>query len=98
MSPTNTPTACPPCEYCGNGIIEDGEECDNGLENHNLYGNCTTACRRPKCGDGILHLCSNDCPNCENCILDEECDDGNEQDGDGCSSSCHYECHILIES
>ncbi len=34
----------------------------------------------PRCGDGLLDD-------------DEECDDGNEVQGDGCDSDCRYSCH-----
>ena len=51
------------CAVCGNGIVEPGEDCDDGIdpsaELHNedgLYGGCTTACKLgPYCGDGIVN-------------------------------------------
>lgn len=85
--------------YCGNNITEYTEECDNGIANNNLYGTCMENCKRPVCGDGVIHLChipTIDCVGNECASLDcipEECDDGNLIDGDGCSSSCRYE-HI----
>ncbi len=39
---------------CGNGILEEGEECDNGAENSDLAPNaCRSDCRHPRCGDGV---------------------------------------------
>lgn len=38
---------------CGNGVIESGEECDEGIENSNT-GWCTLGCQLARCGDGLL--------------------------------------------
>jgi len=75
---------------CGNGKIEEEEQCDDG--NRNSGDGCLGTCRyetgfscygQPSiclsvCGDGIR-------------IALEECDDGNGSDGDGCSSVCQIE-------
>ena len=64
---------------CGNGILEEGEECDDGnLINHD---GCSNECKNEEynislCGDGILF------------VGHEECDDGNNINGDGCSNLC----------
>ncbi len=72
---------------CGNGIVEPnlGEECEVcasagcDIYSSGLFGPCDSLCRlRDYCGDGEQ-------------ILPEECDDGNHQNGDGCSSSCTFE-------
>lgn len=65
---------------CGNGILEEGEECDDG---NNIDGDgCSADCRlervRTRCGNGLIQG-------------DQECDDGNTEDGDGCSSTCTVE-------
>jgi cysteine-rich repeat protein len=66
---------------CGDELIEDEEECDDGNSDDNDF--CTNECIINICGDGILNE------------IDEQCDDGNTEDGDGCSSMCEDET-ILI--
>lgn len=60
--------------FCGNGMLEPGEACDDG----NLSNNdaCLVSCQIASCGDGFIHFGF------------ETCDDGNLIDGDGCSSTC----------
>lgn len=70
---------------CGNGIVQIGEECDDG----NLKSNdgCSSLCKKeadaPICGDGIVNG-------------SEECDDKNQFVSDGCSAckvDTGYECN-----
>ncbi|MGA2448664.1 MAG: DUF4215 domain-containing protein [Polyangiaceae bacterium] len=80
--------------YCGDGIIEAGEQCDDG---NSVPGDgCSGTCQiepgytcpmqgKPcvltvtlTCGDGKIEG-------------SEECDDGNQTSGDGCSSTCQVE-------
>jgi len=69
--------------HCGNGIIEDGETCEDG---NTIPGDgCSADCRVEVCGDGVL-------------TADEECDDGNVVDGDGCSSTCTLDCAAAPEA
>ena len=73
---------------CGNGVVDPGEECDDGTSNGTPGATCDASCKLvpgspggsmlPTCGDGHVDV-------------GEECDDGNRQDGDGCSSSCTLE-------
>jgi len=77
--------------FCGNEILELGEQCDWGELNGFLcwagYGSsctyCSSTCELKTitnyCGDGILNSAC------------EECDDGNSVSGDGCSSLCKIE-------
>lgn len=68
----NNPNETP---ECGNGTIEDGEQCDDGDA---LSGDgCSSDCEleEDECGDGSLSA-------------GEQCDDGNNSNGDGCSSVC----------
>ena len=73
---------------CGNGVIDTGEVCDGGIFNDGAYSSstasrhCTAMCAAygPYCGDGTLQA-----------LYLEECDDGNNTDGDLCSLSCTQE-------
>jgi len=71
---------------CGNEIVDVGESCDvlgeTGVYSQTIAGRqCTPQCQfGPYCGDGILQT-----------AFDEECDDGNNDDGDFCSASCKIE-------
>jgi cysteine-rich repeat protein len=62
--------------FCGDGIIDEDEECDDGNNDNN--DGCSSTCRIEECGDGIVQN-------------GEECDDGNLVDGDGCDSTCQIE-------
>ncbi|MEZ4381181.1 MAG: DUF4215 domain-containing protein [Nannocystaceae bacterium] len=59
---------------CGNGVLENDEECDDGDANDNAAA-CKADCTVNVCGDGFAGP-------------DEECDDGNAEDTDACLSSC----------
>jgi cysteine-rich repeat protein len=81
------PSACRThCEMseCGDGILDPsrGEQCDEGLANAQLPNACRTTCTLPICGDGIRDDAS---------PYNEECDDGNEEAGDGCAPDCTIE-------
>lgn len=71
---------------CGNSVVDDGEECDvpgeTGTYSTTIAGRqCTPVCAfGPYCGDTILQT-----------LHGEECDDGNNEDGDFCSSTCTIE-------
>ncbi|MBI3783570.1 MAG: DUF4215 domain-containing protein [Deltaproteobacteria bacterium] len=67
---------CTP-SYCGNAIIDSGEDCDYGIYNSPLFTNCEANCTLPRCGNGIRDI-----------LLFEQCDDGNNIDGDGCEANC----------
>jgi len=43
----------PPVPVCGNGVVEDGEACDDG--NDDDTDACLTTCVAARCGDGIVH-------------------------------------------
>lgn len=60
-------------QECGNLIIEEFEECDDGPEGSI---SCDPDCTKVICGDALVnpHI--------------EECDDGNTEDDDECSNSC----------
>lgn len=71
---------------CGNMIVDDGEECDvigeTGAYSTTIIGRqCDVDCEfGPYCGDAILQT-----------THAEECDDGNNDDGDFCSAECTVE-------
>ncbi len=60
---------------CGNGVVDAGEQCDDG--NGGNGDGCDADCRPSRCGNGLVGI-------------DEECDDGNTDDGDGCRSNCTF--------
>ncbi|MEE9297265.1 MAG: DUF4215 domain-containing protein [Phycisphaerae bacterium] len=72
--------ACGSCtgSVCGNGIVETGEQCDDG--NTASGDGCDGNCQNEFCGDGMV----NNAPN-------EQCDDGNTASGDGCNENCQLE-------
>ncbi|MBQ1267545.1 MAG: DUF4215 domain-containing protein [Proteobacteria bacterium] len=68
---------------CGNGQIDEGEQCDDG--NNNNGDGCSSLCKEEQkvaCGNGTKEP-------------GEQCDDGNNVDGDGCSSTCQIESVIV---
>ncbi len=74
----DTPDAGP-TNTCGNSILEEGEQCDDG--NTRNRDGCDRDCQDEggeRCGDGDV-------------TGDEECDDGNTIPGDGCDQRCRNE-------
>jgi len=74
---------------CGNGVVDSEEVCDDGtINNDGAYASstdirrCNPDCESfgPYCGDGILQV-----------RFGEQCDDGNNVNGDLCSESCQEE-------
>ncbi len=59
---------------CGNGIVDPGEDCDDGNDDNGDA--CLDTCVPSTCGDGILDPDT------------EECDDGNDDETDACTSLC----------
>ncbi len=61
---------------CGDGIVDGGEACDDGIDNGKGQGLCNAACTRvERCGDG--HEDGT-----------EQCDDGNTDNTDACLDTC----------
>ncbi len=58
---------------CSDGVLEPGEECDDG--NRTSGDGCDVNCTVSRCGNGIVGI-------------DEECDDGNAIPDDGCEPDC----------
>jgi cysteine-rich repeat protein len=77
--------------FCGDHEIQypndnnEYEECDNGSLNNDFQPDaCRTNCLNASCGDNIIDSL-------------EECDDGNNDDGDDCSAICMNETVCLTE-
>jgi cysteine-rich repeat protein len=70
-------TSCRKIEQCGDGILDLGaEQCDEGTNNSDSTPDrCRLDCTRPRCGDRTEDR-------------NEECDDGNAENGDTCDSNC----------
>jgi cysteine-rich repeat protein len=72
-------------ETCGNGVQDCNEDCDDGSANGTQGDPCTAQCTLVAplpcvCGNGTIQA---ECG--------EQCDDLNQTDGDGCSSTCKIE-------
>jgi len=70
---------CGSSPSCGDGVVDQGEECDEGQANSDtVAGACRTSCRLPHCGDGIVDD-------------GESCDDG-EQNSEATPDACRRTC------
>ncbi len=81
----NVVSLCVPgTSVCGDGTRHPlCERCDAGVGNSDTTPDaCRTDCRPAHCGDGTIDTA-------------EECDDGNADDCDGCSSACHAEIGLV---
>ncbi len=68
------------CVGCGNRRVDPGEECDDGDPRDD--NDCTTACKRASCGDGLVWSAGNG---------EEDCDLGKENsdtEPGGCRTDC----------
>jgi cysteine-rich repeat protein len=84
---TNTPFAslvaddgeCGAPSACGNGVLDQWEQCDNGENNSDSAPDaCRTNCKRAECGDGVLdqgEMC-------------DEGDDNSDAESDACRKNC----------
>ncbi|MFH2008965.1 MAG: PPC domain-containing protein [bacterium] len=65
-------------ELCGNGVIDPGEQCDDGELNSDITANaCRKSCRVASCGDGVTDF-------------GELCDEGaNNGQQDHCNEACN---------
>lgn len=66
---------------CGNGLVDSGEECDDGEANSDTTPDaCRQDCRLPQCSDGVVDTAAG-----------EECDDGGNNanfEADACRTNC----------
>ncbi len=88
LNGTNNCSSTCRIEGCGNGILDPGEECDDNevpspipsaAVNQNA---CVGQCKIARCGDGFLRT---------DMSSTEQCDDGDNDSGDGCSATCRNE-------
>lgn len=70
-----TLVCAPNTAACGNGVVELGEQCDDG--NTNACDGCSSTCRVETCGNGVVEC-------------GEQCDDGqaNGTPGAACTAAC----------
>ena len=73
LSPAGDNLCRDDCTFCGDGLLDPVEECDDG--NQEDDDGCNSSCLEEYCGDGVVQP-------------PEECDDGNNIDGDGCQGDC----------
>jgi cysteine-rich repeat protein len=64
--------------FCGNGVVDPGEECDLGLANANENSACREDCRDNVCGDGFVGP-------------GEQCDEG-AGNSDTLADTCRSDC------
>lgn len=74
---------CKASSNCGNGVVDEGEECDDG--NDDSTDGCTTECQENVCGDGYLY------------DGEEQCDEGADN-GNVCEASYGSTCSYCNES
>lgn len=91
------------CEvpYCGNGIKQGDEQCDDGNDINN--DSCDNFCRIPNCGNGIIEG-DEECDhptnvNCVDCKL-PACGNNHIDAGETCdppnNSNCNYTCKLSV--
>ncbi len=85
--PNSCTLSCLPGGFCGDGVINGSEKCDDG-KNTGLPGSCKVDCSAyvpsSSCGDGKIQA-------------PEKCDDGTGANGNGsaaskCDTACRYKC------
>ncbi|QSQ25848.1 lamin tail domain-containing protein [Pyxidicoccus parkwayensis] len=76
-------SACSDDPECGNGVVESGEQCDDG--NTADGDSCPANCQSAPVTDGGSAVCGNG-----HVEGTERCDDGNRTPGDGCENDCTF--------
>jgi len=75
--PSEPAAPTPDSPGCGDGVVASDESCDDGDGNGDTPDACRSDCTLPFCGDGVVDP-----------LRGEECDDGGQFGGDGCSPTC----------
>ncbi len=76
--PGEDTATCTDCTSCGNGEVDNGEECDDGNDDNT---DACVSCNRPRCGDGFVQTGI------------ETCDDGDDNsDAWSMAGHCKLDC------
>jgi MYXO-CTERM domain-containing protein len=79
VSCAGQPSVCTMAYNCGNGVLDPGEQCDEGAASSDTMPDaCRTSCVLPQCGDDVIDTV-------------ETCDDG-EGNSDTVSGACRTNC------
>lgn len=97
---SGTISYCQP-SICGDGVLGNGEECDDG--NVNSFDGCSGCivepgyyCTQPT-GSLGPSTCVSRCGDGRRVVMFEDCDDANTVSGDGCSGSCTIEAGYICD-
>lgn len=74
-------TAVIPSGTCGDGVLDPGEQCDQGAAQNSDQGACTIECMLAKCGDQLIWAGQEACDNGDN---------NNDTLYGGCTTQCTY--------
>ncbi len=86
-------TGCHPV-VCGDGIVSEGEECDDG--NQSNEDDCLTNCHLPFCGDGYLWQGHEECDGTQ--LAGQTCESLGYATGTiACRADCHFDTSGCVE-
>ena len=84
---TGSANACrADCSCCGDGIVDTGEECDDGIFNSDTFpGACRTTCVRASCGDNVADFPGETCDGTDGGF---DCSPASSGAADACRADC----------